>query len=93
MSAIMVILLITVVKLTPGSSLPFRKTDLSNEQLHHKIEAGTLLDILARLMNAIEEEARSQGKDLYGLQGRQICCLKKNYLTNDVTAELIGQNS
>lgn len=60
MSVIQVVLLISAIVLTPGNSLPSK--ELTKEQREYKIEAGALLDILAKMMEAIEIEVRSQSE-------------------------------
>ena len=63
MTVITVVLMFTAIMLTPGSCLPSRETGLRKDQLEHKIDVATLLDMLAKLMSEIEEEARTQGKE------------------------------
>lgn len=62
MSSITVAIFILMMITLGSSRSPSKTTELSKQQLEHNVDTAVLLDMLAKLMSAIDEEVSVQGK-------------------------------
>ena len=64
MCSVTAVMFITLVIVALGNSRPSKTTELTKKQLEHNVDTAVLLDMLAKLMSAIDEEALVQGNEI-----------------------------